>query len=60
MNELARFLDDQGLRFNRRHFFSRTSLGLGGAALASLLCEPGAPALQGQIPRQPGRSRSQE
>ena len=42
MNELARFLDDPGLRFNRRHFFSRTSLGLGGAALASLLCEPGA------------------
>ena len=41
MNELARFLDDPGLRFNRRHFFSRTSLGLGGAALASLLNEPG-------------------
>ncbi len=47
MNELARFLDDQGLRFNRRHFFSRTSLGLGGAALASLLCEPGAPSAPG-------------
>src|ERR1700733_2982466 len=47
MNELARFLDDPGLRFNRRHFFSRTSLGLGGAALASLLCEPGAPSALG-------------
>jgi hypothetical protein len=47
MNELARFLDDPGLRFNRRHFFSRTSLGLGGAALASLLCEPGAPSAPG-------------
>jgi Protein of unknown function (DUF1501) len=47
MNELARFLGDPGLRFNRRHFFSRTSLGLGGAALASLLCEPGAPSALG-------------
>ncbi len=40
MNDLARFRDDWGLRLNRRHFFSRTSLGLGGAALASLLGEP--------------------
>src|SRR3954467_8939465 len=39
MNELTRFLDDPGLRLNRRHFFSRASLGLGGAALASLLSE---------------------
>ena len=38
MNELARIFDDPGLRFNWRHFFSRTSLGLGGAALGSLLC----------------------
>jgi hypothetical protein len=42
MNELTRLLDDPGLRVNRRHFFSRTSLGLGGAALASLLGEAGA------------------
>ena len=40
MNEFTRLLDDPGLRLNRRHFFSRTSLGLGGAALASLLSEP--------------------
>ncbi|APW61897.1 DUF1501 domain-containing protein [Paludisphaera borealis] len=33
------FLNDPGLRGNRRHFFSRTSLGLGGAALASLMGE---------------------
>jgi uncharacterized protein DUF1501 len=39
MNELTRLLDDSGLRLNRRHFFSRSSLGLGGAALASLLSE---------------------
>jgi hypothetical protein len=39
MNELARLLDDPGLRINRRHFFSRTSLGLGSAALGSLLSE---------------------
>jgi hypothetical protein len=42
MNDLARIRDDWGLRLNRRHFFSRTSLGLGGAALATLLGEPGA------------------
>ena len=41
MNYSTRLLDDPGLRLNRRHFFSRTSLGLGGAALASLLSEPG-------------------
>ena len=41
MNDPSRLLDDPGLRLNRRHFFSRTSLGLGGAALASLLSEPG-------------------
>ena len=35
---------DPGLRLNRRHFFSRTSLGLGGAALASLLSGAGRPA----------------
>jgi hypothetical protein len=40
MNDLSRLLDDPGLRLNRRHFFSRTSLGLGSAALASLLAEP--------------------
>ncbi len=39
MNELACPIDDPGLRLNRRHFFSRTSLGLGSAALASLLYE---------------------
>ena len=37
MSDPTRHLDDPGLRLNRRHFFSRTSLGLGGAALASLL-----------------------
>ena len=37
MSEFTRIFDDPGLRLNRRHFFSRTSLGLGGAALASLL-----------------------
>ena len=42
MNEFIRLLDDSGLKLNRRHFFSRTSLGLGGAALASLLSEHGA------------------
>ena len=41
MNEFTRLLDDSGLKLNRRHFFSRTSLGLGGAALASLLSEHG-------------------
>src|SRR5947208_3431290 len=41
MNEFTRLLDDSGLKLNRRHFFSRGSLGLGGAALASLLSEPG-------------------
>ena len=43
MNEFTRLLDDPGLRLNRRHFFSRTSLGLGGAALASLLSGSGRP-----------------
>jgi hypothetical protein len=37
MNDPSRLIDHPGLRLNRRHFFSRTSLGLGGAALASLL-----------------------
>ena len=41
MNDPSRLLDHPGLQLNRRHFFSRTSLGLGGAALASLLSEPG-------------------
>ena len=41
MNYSTRLLDDPGLRHNRRHFFARTSLGLGSAALASLLSEPG-------------------
>src|ERR1700678_3610638 len=40
MNDRSRFFDDPGLRFNRRHFFSRSSLGLGSAALASLLGKP--------------------
>src|SRR3954463_1776707 len=35
------FLSEDGLRLNRRHFFSRTSLGLGSMALASLLGEGG-------------------
>ena len=47
MNQLAHFLDDPGLRLNRRQFFSRTSLGLGGAALAALLAEPRANAAGG-------------
>jgi hypothetical protein len=34
------FLEDPGLRLNRRHFFSRTSLGIGSMALASLLGKP--------------------
>jgi len=33
------FLNDPGLRENRRQFFSRTSLGLGAAALSSLMGE---------------------
>jgi hypothetical protein len=41
MYDLFHVLDDPGLRLNRRHFFSRTSLGLGGAALAALMCENG-------------------
>ncbi len=32
-------LDDAGLRLTRRHFLSRSSLGLGSAALASLMAE---------------------
>ena len=51
MNELTRFLDDSGLRLNRRHFFSRTSLGLGGAALASLLCRIRTQGADGNRPR---------
>ncbi|HZW30976.1 MAG TPA: DUF1501 domain-containing protein, partial [Isosphaeraceae bacterium] len=39
MNEFACHLYDPGLRLNRRHFFARTSLGLGSAALATLLSE---------------------
>ena len=56
MNEMARLLDDPGLRFNRRHFFSRTSLGLGGAALASLLSEQQITAAAGTdlTPNKPG------
>ena len=54
MNESTRLLDDPGLRLNRRHFFSRTSLGLGGAALASLLSEPGV-AGTGSIARRDGK-----
>jgi uncharacterized protein (DUF1501 family) len=42
MNNPNYLLDDPGLRLNRRHFFSRSSLGIGSAALASLLSEPGA------------------
>jgi hypothetical protein len=38
MNENL-LLEDPGLRLNRRHFFSRTSLGLGSMALANLLGE---------------------
>jgi len=40
MNHLNHFLEDPGLRLNRRTFFARTSLGLGSMALASLLAEP--------------------
>jgi hypothetical protein len=40
LSELACLLHDPGLRLNRRHFFSRSSLGVGGAALASLLADP--------------------
>ncbi len=39
LNDRSRLLDHPGLRLNRRHFFSRASLGLGGVALASLLGE---------------------
>jgi hypothetical protein len=39
MNGLNQLLEDPGLRFNRRVFFGRTSLGLGPLALASLLAE---------------------
>jgi hypothetical protein len=46
MNDFTRVLNDSGRRLNRRHFFARTSLGVGGAALASLLGVPGAAALE--------------
>ena len=39
MSESSRYLDDPGLQINRRHFFARTSLGLGGVALSSMLSE---------------------
>ncbi|MGC8640164.1 MAG: DUF1501 domain-containing protein [Isosphaeraceae bacterium] len=42
MSHPARFLDHPALRINRRHFFARTSVGLGSAALASLLAETSA------------------
>jgi hypothetical protein len=35
--------DDHSLHLNRRHFFSRTSLGIGGAALAAILNDDLAP-----------------
>src|SRR4051812_20147521 len=41
MNDITRLIADPGLQLNRRHFFSRTSLGLGSMALASLLGEGG-------------------
>ena len=50
MSDPTRHLDDPGLRLNRRHFFSRTSLGLGGAALASLLSERRRPGRRGATP----------
>jgi hypothetical protein len=54
MNELTRLVDVRGLELNRRHFFARTSLGLGSAALASLLSESKAPAAEaGTTPAQP-------
>ena len=39
MNNFNDFLENPGLRLNRRNFFARTSLGLGSMALASLLAE---------------------
>ncbi len=63
MNDPSRLLDHPGLQLNRRHFFSRTSLGLGGAALASLLSEPGKPGRDSMAialsprRRQPGSTR---
>jgi Protein of unknown function (DUF1501) len=42
MTHLTRFLEHPGLQINRRHFFARTSLGLGSAALGSLLAESAA------------------
>jgi hypothetical protein len=53
MNDVTRDLDDPGFRLNRRHFFSKTSLGLGGVALASLLAEPGT-IRAGATPSRPG------
>jgi hypothetical protein len=47
MNEFERQRTDPGLKLNRRHFFGRTSLGLGGAALAALLAEPAVDAAVG-------------
>ena len=42
MNPMHDPLVECGCQMNRRHFFSRLSLGIGGAALASLLgCDPG-------------------
>ena len=40
MYDFDGFPEDPGLRLNRRHFFGRTSLGLGSMALASLLTRP--------------------
>jgi Protein of unknown function (DUF1501) len=39
VSELTRVADDASLRLNRRLFFARSSLGIGGAALSSLLSE---------------------
>jgi hypothetical protein len=41
LNDCTRFSKDAGLQFNRRHFFARTKLGLGTAALVSLLARDG-------------------
>ena len=59
-NAMSNFIyspNDPMLQINRRHFFARTSLGLGSAALGSLLAETVAPAKEpGLDLRKPGAS----
>jgi hypothetical protein len=51
MNVTPQNLADSALRLTRRHFLSRTSLGIGSAALASLLVEVTANGAKSPIPQ---------